>query len=211
MPLLTAAAEQLWLATLDGLLVGVRHALNNRLTTVQAFARLVEQTPDDARLTRALSAEVAELDRLRQLLRLLPRSAAPELHALHLPDLLDEVLALQRAYGEGAAAEHRCRSAADVSPVWADGAALARVLFVLLAPRPCELGLEAGARCVRLAVTPIGERGAAAGGTAREALPVEAVQALVEAAGGTLETAPAGGSSYTLRFPTLEEARRRRL
>lgn len=82
-----------WQALSDALLRGLVHALNNRLTSLSAFAELSAMGEDDFSAARTLPAELERLGRLSAHFRLLASEGeSPE--ALELGAMLDDALAL---------------------------------------------------------------------------------------------------------------------
>ncbi len=88
----TSALASAWLPAVERLQRGLNHALSNRAAAIAAVAAVIEG--DDVDMVARLRDEGAQLDRLLQLMRLLPRhrSAVPE--PVRLADLVVEVAAI---------------------------------------------------------------------------------------------------------------------
>jgi C4-dicarboxylate-specific signal transduction histidine kinase len=208
--------DALWLVTLNELLLGANHALNNRLTALRALVRLVEEAYGRGRLEDALAAELGQLERIGELLRRLPGHAAAKPHALHLPDTVHDVVTLFRAHAAARDLDFHLGDDSRVPPVWAEESALVRALFVVLSRSTAWASRRPGAAVavrytgdearVEVVVEAVASGEASAAPSTRDTDDAAAVQALAMAAGGELLGDPAVEGErpcYRLAFPSL--------
>lgn len=214
-----------WPAVSDELILGVHHALNNRVGALAAVAQVLEGEiePDDP-LRAALLDEVERLQETVRSLSWLPRNrAAGAAEPVQLSDVLPPVLRLYGYHHGVRDVACRLEAAPDLLPAWANPQQLAQTLLVLLiaaGQEARERGQEIRLRCsgdaewLTLAVEiiepveplPWGYGEAGSGGT----VDAEGIRGWVEGMGGRLETgAEAEGAHSRIWLPTLLAVRRR--
>ena len=89
-----------WQDAADGLLRGLNHTLSNRVSALSSYGAFVEAgEPLDADHLGALVTEVAQLERLLRLYRLLPLSADGREEPLRVGDALPDAAPQQRRPG----------------------------------------------------------------------------------------------------------------
>jgi hypothetical protein len=212
----------------DALLRGLNHALSNRVASLSAIATVITlDERSDPDITRALAAEVAQLEGVLRLLRLLPGGRGAPSEPVLLSDALADAVALH-AHHAGLAATP-CTVVGDASsllPVVAPLPALVHGLALLLgalalhargaddaldgaSERRGVLRVSGDERAVRL--TGAAPPGEGEPGLAPDAV-AAALQELLDDAGATVtvEKSAAGGVRYEVVLPTLVVVRERR-
>jgi C4-dicarboxylate-specific signal transduction histidine kinase len=123
-----------WLELIDQALLGLDHALNNRLAALRAFAELLRD--DHWRATAAAGDSVQkELERLAdttRIVRLLARPKAPSRSGLIVEDVLADVDRIQSLLYDVRTVTIEFVSGPPLEPVWSDHASLVQLLSVLL-------------------------------------------------------------------------------
>ena len=100
-PAFSAAALDEWSRTVENILRGIAHALNNRASAISAVMELAAEPDDDPSVTRSILA--TELERVTELASVVrcvgaPRSGGSE--ALAPADVAEEALAVLRLHAE---------------------------------------------------------------------------------------------------------------
>ncbi|MBA4070826.1 MAG: hypothetical protein C0497_03180 [Gemmatimonas sp.] len=93
-PVPTVQAVEAWLRTADALLCGLNHALSNRVSGLAIISLLREGWQMNAAEVEELTAEMAKLDDLLRLYRLLERHDAAQAEPILVPDAVSDALAL---------------------------------------------------------------------------------------------------------------------
>jgi hypothetical protein len=198
-------ALESWVELSDALMRGLVHALNNRVTALSAFAELAALGDGELTAQRVLPSELARLQQVNALFRLLLTEEMPP-EAMELAPVLDDALALHAHHSRLRTVRCEVILGGNILPVRVPRWALLRLLLLLLehakqhadrreaadAPGAAELRIEGGEESIDLSV-------AAGGDSCRYAV------AMAELCGGTLEV---GGGRITARLPTLLELRR---
>jgi signal transduction histidine kinase len=215
------SAEVAWLELSAGVVAGLHHALNNRLGALSAVAQVLASELEGHPLQEALGREVEHLHRTVRLLELLPRRDEALSTPLQVEEVVNGAVSLYRLHHELRDVPCTVVAHGEVAPVYGDPARLAQLLVALLA--------DAGVRASRLdgGGVRVGYRGderwvylsveVSAGDTAFPAMPsalrtdVRAAEPWVRREGGELNVREDadGGALFTLRLPTLAEARSR--
>ena len=172
-PVARAASSDEWLELVDQVLLGLDHALNNRLGALRAFAELLR---DDvwrttSAATDSIQKEVTRLEETTSVVRLLarPRHASPT--GLILEDVLADVLRIQGMLYDVRRTPLELIPAAPLEPVWSERSALIRLLSLIiysLRRQACASGVdgsvhvitEANEHMVRIRIAspvPVGE------------------------------------------------------
>jgi hypothetical protein len=215
----TAPADLLWRQLGDGLLRGIGHELNNRIGAVRAVAQVLTADGEPSPLEAALIAETERLQRVADLLRLLPRRAA-EPEAVQVADLVPELFALLELHSEWPDIRYRWEVEGEPLPVRVEPSTLLHALGIVMlaaAERADRThGRTVAVRCrgtereLELEVRVPGEP---ADGGAESGWRVDAGVAgpLLAELGGTLDAGPpeARGRRVAVSLPTLPELRRR--
>jgi nitrogen-specific signal transduction histidine kinase len=196
-------------AARDGVLRGLVHALSNRVGTIGAVAGMLDpEAPAAGVAASVLQGEGERLERLLEEFRRLASepSATPE--PVHLPDLLDGVVALHAHHPVLRDVACPIDGAAALPPVLAEPAAVADALLAALDAAK-GAALAAGGDAVRLVGTLEGD-----------AVRVQAVADVVDVAGaaeaealawalpGGAGTAWLGARGGGVSLPTLASGRR---
>ena len=179
------AVDGAWLTLSDALLRGVGHAMNNRAAALSAVVQVLAATGPEGPLESALRSETGRLQRVVELLRLLPRrwESEPE-PVLIEPSLLIHVLCLLGT----AAANEAARTGARAVTFRGSGSEDAVRVDILLG--------ESDERLADPAAPGAGEDPMAAA-------------ALLARAGGELTMENEGELRLSFILPTLGAARRR--
>lgn len=206
----------LWQTAADGLLRGLNHTLSNRVSALSSYGAFVEAgEPLDADHLHALVAEVAQLERLLRLYRLLPLAADGREEPLRLGDALPDACELIAAHLDLRTVPIKVEVADDAPPVLARMNALVQALTLVLGEAG-ERALEGGAGSgVSVRVFGAGERVMAAvvatgvPGPRPSGGPLAvAVAELLN--GATIEALDDATWGLVLSMPTLAKARRSR-
>jgi hypothetical protein len=194
-----------WVELSDALMRGLVHALNNRVTALSAFAELAALGDDVLTAQRVLPSELARLQQVNVMFRLLLTEEMPP-EAMELAPVLDDALALHAHHSRLRAVPCEVVHRGTILPVRAPRWALLRLLLLLLEyarqhadgeetggrPGTGVLQIVGGEESIDLTVSARSESGRYA-------------RAMAELCGGTLEV---GADSITARLPTLLELRR---
>jgi signal transduction histidine kinase len=123
-----------WLELVDQVLLGLDHALNNRLGALRAFSELLR---DDvwrttSAATESIQKEVARLEETAGVVRLLTRPKHPSPTGLILEDVLADVVRIQAMLYDVRRTPVEIVPAPPLEPAWSERSALIRVLSLLL-------------------------------------------------------------------------------
>jgi len=127
-----ALADAQWQRVGEGVLAGVCHTLNSRVTALWGVAELLSAEGLNESLTALLRAELARLERLARLLHWLPRRPGRGAEAVSLADLLPDLIELHREHRGFEAAAVELEGDPLTPPVVVDPAALCRAVLLLL-------------------------------------------------------------------------------
>lgn len=126
-----AAALAEWCELAEELIRGLVHSLNNRLTAMSAFSELAALGDAEFAVERVMPAEIARMERVTALLRLLVSDDTPA-EALEVTQVLEEAVALHAHHPILRAVRCEVRRDDGVLPVRAPRWALLRLLLVLV-------------------------------------------------------------------------------
>jgi hypothetical protein len=214
-----AAAEGAWLVVSDALLRGVGHAMNNRAAALSAVVQVLA-TDAQGPLEGALRSETERLQRVVELLRLLPRRWDSEPEPVLVEDLMPNAIELLSLHSDLPETRYDWRADEPLPPVLAEPSLLTHVLC-LLGTVAAREAAQTGARAVAFRGTStgdvvrveisLGEANAAYAipGEPAEATDAGAAEALLARAGGSFRMETEGGLRMSFSLPTLAEARRR--
>jgi hypothetical protein len=207
-----------WLDVSDGLLRGVGHALNNRAAALSAVVQVLASEAEGP-LEGALRSETERLQRVVELLRLLPRRWESEPEPVLVDDLVKSAIELLALHGDLPETRYDWTADGSLPPILVEPSLLTHVLC-LLGTAAAREAARNGARsvafrgsstaeAVRMEIA-VGEGNPAYGnGDAGESLDPGAAEALLARAGGSFEMEKEGGLRMTVSLPTLAAARRR--
>ena len=123
-----------WLALVDQVLLGLDHALNNRLGALRAFSELLRD--DVWRTTTAatdsIQREVVRLEQTTSVVRLLTRPRQPSATGLILEDVMNDVGRIQSMLYDVRDMPIEVVPGPPMEPVWSERSALIRLLSVVL-------------------------------------------------------------------------------
>lgn len=191
-----------WVTLSESLLRGLLHALNNRVTALGAFAELAALGDEEITAERVLPGELARLQQLNLLFRLLVLEVSAA-EALELNPVLDDVLALHGHHPALRALRCEIVRLAPLPALRVPRWALLRLLL-LVVEGVKQHAERSNAHPAQLRITctdaVLSIRGDALGPPPRYA------QEMAQRCGGTL-TQP--GGEWLLELPTLFEVRRR--
>ncbi|MGZ8415295.1 MAG: hypothetical protein ACXW05_21405 [Gemmatirosa sp.] len=194
-------------AARDGVLRGLVHALSNRVGTIGAVAGMLDpEAPAAGVAATVLQGEAERLERLLEEFRRLASEPASTPEPVHLPDLLEGVIALHAHHPTLREVACPMDGVSALPPVLAEPAAVADALLAALdAAKGAALAGGAGGTTVRLVDTLDGEvvRVHAAPGT-ESADTATLTWALPGGAGAAWLGARGGG----VALPTLASGRR---
>ncbi len=207
-----AQADAQWQRVGEGVLAGVCHTLNSRVTALWGVAELLTAEGANESLTALLRAELERLERLARLLHWLPRRPGRGAEPVSLADLLPELIALYR--------ESRGFEGADVDlegdpltpAVVVDPAGLCRAVLLLLTaaaritPRPGRITAAYGPAGAGAALTVRTQGAALPADDEAGAFPeLEAARHIMNGATEISVSRGAGSAalSFELRFPTV--------
>ncbi|MFO7260955.1 MAG: hypothetical protein DIU52_007350 [bacterium] len=204
-----ADATAAWQRVGEGVLAGVCHTLNSRVTALWGLAELLTEGADES-LLALFRAELERLERLARLLHWLPRRPGRGAERVSLADLLPELVELHREHRGFEGTEVALEGDPLTPPVVVDPAALGRAVLLLLsaaarlAPRGARITVGYGPAAGAAALTiraPGAELPAGA-----DALPeLDAARHLLNGASEisvSHETGSAGAVQFELRFST---------
>lgn len=183
-----------WLAVYDDVLLGLNHALNNRMAAIGSLASLLEFGEETDSLLDNLIGEISALESTVELLGRLPAPPDEELEPIRLEDLVPRALELHRLRRDTRDLDYRFTSDVALPPAFAAPAPLTRVLLLVLGDvanavrdgRAGQVDLHAGMSGEDLVLSIRAEAG-----DAPVSIPpsgrLEAASALVEALGGRFD------------------------
>jgi hypothetical protein len=193
-----------WVELADALMRGLVHALNNRVTALSALAELAALGDDELTAQRVLPSELARLQQVNVMFRLLLTDEMSS-EAMELAPVLDDALALHAHHSRLRTVRCEVIRRGTILPVRAPRWALLRLLLLLLEyaklhaddeaggrPGTAELRIDGAEDSIELTVSARGES-------------CPYAQAMAELCGGRLEV---DAGSITARLPTLVEVRR---
>ncbi|MCU0622901.1 MAG: hypothetical protein MUF53_03440 [Gemmatimonadaceae bacterium] len=201
------AAQARWLATAERIQRGLNHDLSNRTAALAAVVAVLDGPDPD--LIGRLAEEVARLEALLRLKRLLPRIPNAPAEPVMADDLVGDVLALLTHVADLRDRPLQAAPLAGVPPLRCRPQALQHALLLLLvavgdAGMPVTLDVSHDDAAVTFGI-------GASAGTPREAPgtadATAAAAAFLLAEDGALVWPEAGG--YRLRLPTLTALRAR--
>ncbi len=209
-----------WLHVSDRILSGVCHDLNGRVSSLDGLVQLLRlDGAEDTPVIPYLREEVAKLESVVSLLRLIPGELMAEPEPITPGELLERVARLHRTHRGLEAIETVVSYAEGLPPLLVSWPRVGRSLLVLSAwaahaartsgGRSIELRAEAAGESVVLRLT-AGEEGRAlpALGAEASAPAVDALRGLLEMDGGELEI-DLGDGTISVRLPSLSDLRRR--
>ena len=123
-----------WLDLVDHVLLGLDHALNNRLGALRAFAELLrdEHWRTTTAATESIHKEVARLEETTSVVRLLARPRQPAETGLILEEVMTDVVRIQSLLYDVRDTPIDFVPGPPLEPVWSDRSALLRLLSVIL-------------------------------------------------------------------------------
>ena len=129
----TASSNE-WLDLVDQVLLGLDHALNNRLGALRAFAELLrdEHWRTTAAATESVNKEVARLEETTTVVRLLARPRQPSESGLILEEVMADVVRIQSMLYDVRDVPLDFVPGPPLEPVWSERSALIRLLSVAL-------------------------------------------------------------------------------
>lgn len=203
-PSVTTSEE--WLELLDQVLLGLDHALNNRLGALRAFAELLRDDGwrSSSAATESIQREVARLAETTSIVRQLARPKQPAMTGLILEEVMADAARIQSMLYDVRDTPIDYASGPALEPVWSDRSALIRLVSLAL------YGLRRAARDgngearVAMASDEAWARITFSGAAGGAALVTDYMQALATAIGA--EWRAAGGATE-LRLPTLKARR----
>lgn len=192
-----------WRTISEELLLGLVHALNNRVAALSAFVELAKLGDEEGDPLTVLPAEIAQILRVNALFGLLPERRS-EAEAVELRDVLDDAIRLHehhpRLRGEHVAVSFDGAPDAVRAPRWA----LLRTLVMLVHAAKREEESVQGRQGT--AVRVVGNDTEVTVHVATRAAPSADLVALAERCNGRVTTTR---EELTLRLPSLRELRRR--
>ncbi|HEV8216393.1 MAG TPA: hypothetical protein VGP95_11175 [Gemmatimonadaceae bacterium] len=123
-----------WLDLVDQVLLGLDHALNNRLGALRAFAELLrdEHWRTTSAATDSVQKELARLEETTSIVRLLARPGQPSKSGLILEEVMTDVVRLQSMLYDVRDIALEFVPGPPLEPVWSERTALVRLLSVTL-------------------------------------------------------------------------------
>jgi hypothetical protein len=214
------AAEGAWLVVSDALLRGVGHAMNNRAAALSAVVQVLASSGPQGPLEGALRSETERLQRVVELLRLLPRRWESDPEPVLVGDLVPSALELLALHSDLPETRFAWEADGSLPPVLVEPSLLIHVL--------CLLGTAAAKEAARTGARAVSFRGSSDGDAVRVEIVVgepdpsladpaapeggedpAAAEALLAHAGGELSVERDGELRMAFRLPTLAAARRR--
>lgn len=128
----TSASDE-WLDLVDQVLLGLDHALNNRLGALRAFAELLrdEQWRATRAATDGVQKEVERLEETTSVVRLLARPRQPSETGLILEEVMADVVRVQSMLFDVRDTPVEFLPGPPVEPVWSERSGLVRLLSLL--------------------------------------------------------------------------------
>jgi hypothetical protein len=208
-----------WLGVSDALLRGVGHALNNRAAAISAVVQVLASEAEGP-LEGALREETERLQRVVELLRLLPRRWESEPEPVLVDDVVRSAIELLVLHADLPETRYEWTTEGSLPPVLAEPSLLTHVL--------CLLGTAAAREAARTGARSVALRGSSTGDAVRVEISVgegnpayaspderggsadaDAAGALLARAGGSFEVETEEGLKLSFTLPTLAAARRR--
>jgi hypothetical protein len=190
-----------WTTLSEALMRGLVHALNNRVAALSALSELVALGDDGSTTQRILPSELARLQQVNVLFRLLLTEELP-MEAMELAPVLDDALALHAHHSRLRTVRCDVVREGNILPLRVPRSSLLRLLLLLL-----EHG-KRHAESLDTAVTVLHVRGTEASISLTVSAvegPCDDTRALTVRCGGTLES---GDGEIIVHLPTLLELRR---
>lgn len=200
----TEATEGLaeWVALCEALTRGLLHALNNRITALGAFAELSAMGDEEFTPQRVLPGEMARLQQVNSLFRLLlTEETGPE--PLELRPVLEDVLALHAHHPRLRSLRTELAGADALVPIRVPRWALLRLLLTFV--EVAKLGAEERGSDLTL-IQVEGDDRSVVLRACTGASGSRYAAAMAELCGATMATV---GDETTIALPTLLELRRR--
>lgn len=129
-----AASSDEWLELVDQVLLGLDHALNNRLGALRAFAELLrdDHWRTTTAATESVQKEVMRLEETTSVVRLLARPKQPSETGLILEEVMADVVRIQSMLYAVRDTPISFVPGPPLEPVWSERSALIRLLSLLL-------------------------------------------------------------------------------
>jgi signal transduction histidine kinase len=123
-----------WLALVDQVLLGLDHALNNRLGALRAFAELLrdEHWRSTSAATDSVQKEVARLEETTSVVRLLARPRQVSKAGLVVEEVMMDVVRIQSMLYDVRDTPIDFVPGPPLEPIWSERSALIRLLSLLL-------------------------------------------------------------------------------
>jgi signal transduction histidine kinase len=168
-----SALSDEWLELVDQVLLGLDHALNNRLGALRAFAELLrdEHWRTTSAATESVHKEVARLEETTSVVRLLARPRQASQTGLILEEVMADVVRIQSMLYDVRDTPIDFVPGPPLEPVWSERSGLIRLLSVILyklrriarqadTAGAVRLSMDSDEECARITFTspaPIGE------------------------------------------------------
>jgi hypothetical protein len=192
-----------WVELSDALMRGLVHALNNRVTALSALAELAALGDTVLTNQNVLPSELARLQQVNALFRLLLTEETPP-EAMELGPVLDDALALHAHHSRLRSVRCEVERQETILPLRVPRWALLRLLLLLLECAKHHAG-EAGAGAAVALLRVEGSEETIALTVPASHPPSRYARAMAELCGGTLTI---GAEGITVLLPTLLELRR---
>jgi signal transduction histidine kinase len=129
-----AASADEWLELVDQVLLGLDHALNNRLGALRAFAELLrdERWRSTSAATDSVQKELARLEETTSVVRLLARPRQVSNTGLVLEEVMTDVVRIQSMLYDVRDTPVDFVPGPPLEPIWSERSALIRLLSLLL-------------------------------------------------------------------------------
>src|SRR5215218_888257 len=125
------AADGPWLVVSDALLRGVGHAMNNRAAALSAVVQVLASSGPQGPLEGALRSETERLQRVVELLRLLPRRWESDPEPVLVEELVPSALELLALHSDLPETRFRWEANGALPPVLVEPSLLIHVLCLL--------------------------------------------------------------------------------
>jgi hypothetical protein len=192
-----------WVELSDALMRGLVHALNNRVTAVSAFLELAALGDEELTAQRVLPGELARLQQVNMLFRLLLTEEMPA-EAMELGSVLDDALVLHSHHSR--LREVRCDVVreGDILPIRVPRWALLRLLLLMLECAKQQVG-DTDSKTPPAVLHVAGRNDVIELTVFADCEPSRYALEMAALCGATLEFAE---GNVTARLPTLQELRR---
>ena len=152
-PSAPAAAADEWFALVDQALLGLDHALNNRLGALRAFAELLrdEQWRSTPAATDSVQKEVARLEETTSIVRLLARPRQAAASGLIVEEVMSDAVRIQAMLHDVRDVPIEFVPGPPLEPAWADRPTLIRLLSLVLYALRRNPGAGESDRALRVA------------------------------------------------------------